>query len=425
MLPRAGAGATVVVEGRRIASVAPPGERVESRPGDWDVDADGRLVIAGGIDAHCHLALGAALRQAGLPGRAPQTVGDLRVGVRDPLESRATPERVEALVRAAALAALRAGVTCAVESVRGTRGAEAAVLEAEARALRAIGLRAVVAYGARGERGSARGGADEVAAAAEFAERHASDRTLRGAVGLAGLADASEELLASSVEPARRHGLLVSVGEDETDLARCFERWGKRPVEVLAGHGLLGTRAVVAHGGTVVHQEGAVLADAQAFLAASLRAAMLFGAPVPPLLPLAALGVQVVFGTDGLFADLAGEALAAVMAHRLAERGSGAAAGLVDRVAWPSAARLASTFFAEPVGTIAAGALADLVVLEWRPPAPLPDRPDGDLAILWAGAPAAWAIVDGEVRLREGRLLGGDERAIAEAAREAAAAMRS
>jgi cytosine/adenosine deaminase-related metal-dependent hydrolase len=415
----------VVVEGRRIACIAPPGERVESRPGDWDVDADGRLVIAGGVDAHCHLALGALLRQAGLPGRAPQTVADLRVGVRDPLESRATPERIEALVRAAALAALRAGVTCALESVRGARGAEAAVLEAEARALRAVGLRAVVAYGARGERGSARGGADEVAAAAEFSERHASDRTLRGAVGLAGLADVSDELLAAAVEPARRHGLLVSLGEDETDLARCFERWGKRPVDVLAAHGLLGTRAVVAHGGTVVHQEGAVLADAQAFLAASLRAAMLFGAPVPPLLPLAALGVQVVFGTDGLFADLAGEALAAVMAHRLAERGSGAAAGLVDRVAWPSAARLASTFFAEPLGMIEAGALADLVVLDWRPPAPLPERPDGDLAILWAGAPAAWAIVDGEVRLREGRLLGGDERAIAEAAREAAAAMRT
>jgi len=63
------------------------------------------------------------------------------------------------------------------------------------------------------------------------------------------------------------------------------------------------------------------------------------------------------------------------------------------------------------------GALADLVVLEWRPPFPLADAPDGDLAILFAGAPAAWAIVDGEVRLREGRLLGADEAEIAARAR--------
>jgi hypothetical protein len=94
-------------------------------------------------------------------------------------------------------------------------------------------------------------------------------------------------------------------------------------------------------------------------------------------------------------------------------------------VAWPAAARLASTFFGEPIGVLERGALADLVVLEWRPTVPLPDVAEGDLALLWAGAPAAWAIVDGEVRLREGRLLGQDERAIAEAAREAAAAMKA
>jgi hypothetical protein len=54
---------------------------------------------------------------------------------------------------------------------------------------------------------------------------------------------------------------------------------------------------------------------------------------------------------------------------------------------------------------------------------PLPEVPAGDLALLWAGAPAAWVIVDGEVRLREGRLLGGDEAEIAAHAREAARAL--
>jgi cytosine/adenosine deaminase-related metal-dependent hydrolase len=425
VVPRLGAAATVVVEGRRIAAIAAPGARVEPRPGDWDVDADGRLVVAGGIDGHCHLALGALQRLAGLPGRPPPTVSDLRVGVRHPLEKRATPEHVEPLVRAAALAALRAGVTCVVDLVRGAPGAAAAVLDAEARALRAIGLRAIVAHGARGERGGARGGADEVLAAAAFAERHAADRLLRGAAGISGLAEASDELLAAAAEPARRHGLVACVGEDESDLAHAFERWTRRPVDLLAARGLLSPRTVVAHGGTAVHQEGVALAEAGAHLAVTPRAAMFFGAPVPPLLPFAALGVPVLLGTDGLFADVAGEAIAAAMMHRHAERSAGAAAGLVGRVAWPAAAKLASTFFGAPVGTLEVGALADLVVLDWRPPVLVPEVPDGDLAILWAGAPAAWVVVDGEVRLREGRLLGGDEAAIAEAARTAAAALRA
>lgn len=414
----------MVVEGGRIVRVAGPGDRVAPLPGDWDVDADGRLVVPGGVDAHAHLALGALQRLAALPGRAPPTVADLRVDVRDPLERALTPDRVEPLVRAGALAALRAGITCVVDLVRGAPGATAEVLDAEARALRAVGLRAVVAHGARGARGGERGGADEVAASAAFAARHAGDRTLRGAAGLCGLADASEELLEAAREPARVHGLVASIAEDESDLAHAFARWARRPVEVLAARGLLGPRTVVAHGGTAVHHEGLLLAEARANLAVTPRAAMFFGAPVPPLLPFAALGVPVLLGTDGLFPDVAGEAVAAAMVHRHAERTAGAAAGLVGRVAWPAAAKLATDLFGAPLGTIEEGALADLVVLDWRPPVPVPDVPPGDLALLWAGAAAAWVLVDGEVRLREGRLLGGDEGAIAEAARETAAALR-
>lgn len=424
VVPRVGAGATLVLEGRRIVQVAPATSAVEPRPGDWDVDADGRLVVAGGIDAHAHLALGALLRLAGLPGRPPPTSLDLRMGVREPLEERATPERLEPLVRAAGLAALRAGVTSVVDLVRGAPGAAAPALEATARALGTVGLRAVVAYGARGERGGRAGGTAEVAAAAAFSERHAAHPRLRGAIGICGLADASDELLAAAGEPARRHGLVASAAEDEADLAHAFERWGRRPIDVLSSRGLLSPRTVVAHAGTTIHSEALLLAEAQASLAVTPRAAMFFGAPVPLLLPFAALGVPVLLGTDGLFPDIAGEAVGAAMMHRHAERSAGAAAGLLGRVAWPAAARLLSVLFGEPLGALEPGALADVVVLDWRPPVPIPDVPDGDLAILWAGAPAAWAIVDGEVRLREGRLLGGDEGAIAAAAREAAAALR-
>jgi cytosine/adenosine deaminase-related metal-dependent hydrolase len=424
VLPAIGAGATVVVEGRRIVRVAAPGERVDSLPGDWDVDADGRLVIPGAIDAHAHLALGALERLAALPGRAPPTVADLRMTVREPLERRLTAARLEPLVRAAAAASLRAGVTCVVDLVRGAPGETAALLDAEARALHAVGLRAVVAQGARGQRGGLRGGADEVQAAAAFADQHAADRTLRGALGLAGVADASDELLEALAAPCREHPLVASVAEDESDLGHAFARWGIRPVEVLAARGLLSPRTLVAHAGTAVHQEGMLLAEAGAGLVVTPRAAMYFGAPVPPLLPFAALEVAVLFGTDGLFPDVAGEAVAAAMMHRWLERTAGAAAGLVGRVAWPAAARVATRLFGEPLGRIEAGALADLVVLEWRPPVPLPDVPEGDLALLWAGAPAAWVLVDGEVRLREGRLLGADEAEIAAAAREAAGALR-
>ncbi|WP_041448609.1 amidohydrolase family protein [Anaeromyxobacter sp. Fw109-5] len=412
-----GAGATVVVEGRRLAEVAPPGRRVEGRPGDWDVDADGRLVVAGGIDAHAHLALGALQRLAGLPGRPPPTVSDLRAGLRGRMERRATPERVAALARAGAVAALRAGVTCVFDQLRAAPGSAPEALDALAGAC-ALGPRAVLAYGARGPAGT-----EEVRASAAFAERHADDARLRGAVGVSGLHDTDDDTLAAAASHAARAGAQVCLGEDESDLAHAFARFGRRPVEVLSAHGLLGPRTIVAHGGTTVHAEAVLLADARSTLVVAPRSAMFFGAALPPLLDFASVGLSMAFGTDGLFPDVAGEALHAATMLRHAQRDASAAAGLVGRVAWPAAAGLASEFFGESLGRLEPGALADVVVLDWRPAVPLPDLPAGDLALLWAGAPAAWAIVDGEVRLREGRLLGADEAEIAAAAREAARAV--
>jgi cytosine/adenosine deaminase-related metal-dependent hydrolase len=162
-----------------------------------------------------------------------------------------------------------------------------------------------------------------------------------------------------------------------------------------------------------------LLAEAGAPIAVSLRAAAFWGAPLPPLFDFSGIGVPVVFGTCGLFADVASEALAAAALGRRDERNAGAAAGCPGDQ-WNAAARLASAAFGAPIGALAAGALADLIVLDWRPAVPLPAEPGSDLVLLWAGAPAAWVIVDGVVRIREGRPLGMDEAEIAARAREAA-----
>jgi cytosine/adenosine deaminase-related metal-dependent hydrolase len=159
------AGATLVLEGGRIARVAPAGEAVEARPGDWDVDARGRLVVPGRVDAHTHLAVGPLLRLAGLPGRYPGSSRGLRLGFRRPLEDRLDPEATQALAAAGALAALRAGVTTVLALERGMPGREAETLEAAERAVRAVGLRAALALGT-----SDLGGPERAAAAVRAGE---------------------------------------------------------------------------------------------------------------------------------------------------------------------------------------------------------------------------------------------------------------
>ncbi len=413
-------GVSVVVEGGLIALVADRGQPVEPRPGDWDIDADGRLLVPGAVDAHTHLAVGPLLRLGGLPGRYPGTLRGLRLGFRGPAEDRLDPDALEALAAAGALAALRAGVTTVVALERGAPGRELESLAAVERAVRRVGLRAAIAYGASDLGGAGRGAA-AARAAGEFGAARLDDPLVRGMAGLEGLYATTRETLDALAEPAGVLGLHASVGEDGSDLERSFAMDGRRPVELLADAGLLGARTVVAHGSTTGSDEANLLRAADAVLVATPRAAAWWGVGLPPFEILAVHEVPVALGTDGIFSGLAGEAVALAGHLRLPRSGPAPSPELLGHVVWPTGAVLASQLFGKRIGAVEEGAAADLALVEWRPSGVPPEGTDGEVALLWAGAPAAWVIVAGEVRLREGVPIGVDPAEVAARAHEAAA----
>ena len=411
--------ATVVVEGARIAAVAKGGEPIALSPGDWSIPADGRLLVPGSVDAHTHLALGALLRFAGLPERFPGSLRGLRLGFRKPLEDRLDPPALEALAAQGALSALRAGVTTVFALERGAPGRELDSLLAVERAVRRVGLRAALAYGASDLGGVERGLA-AVRAAQEFGEARRRDPLVRGMAGLEGLYATGPATLESLAEPASRLGLHASVGEDGADLERSWALDGVRPVALLERRELLGPRTLLAHGTTTGSDEANLLRRADSALAATPRAAAWWGTGLPPFEILAAHEVPVALGTDGLFPGTAGEAVALAMHLRRRSSGPAPPPELLGHAVWPTAGLLAGQLFEDRLGALEPGALADLTLLDWRPAGAPVEGTDGDVAILWAGAPAAWVIVGGEVRLREGVPLRLDPAEVAARAREAA-----
>ncbi len=412
-------GATVVVEGGRITRVALPGEPVAAEPGDWEIDADGRLLVPGCVDAHTHLAVGALLRFAGLPGRYPGSPRALRQGFRRPVEERLAPADVEALARAAALAALRSGTTTVIALERAMPGEELATLEAAERAVRAVGIRAILAHGASDLGGADRGRAS-ARAAVEFAAPRAGDPLVRGMAGLDGLHATTRETLDALAEPAARFGIHASVGEDGSDLDRSWGLDQKWPVQLLDDSALLGRSTIVAHGSTLSTPEAEAIRAADAVLVVPLRAARHWGVEPAGLRLVAAAEVPIALGTDGLFPDLAGEAVE--LAGHLRGRRSAPSPGseFLDESAWPTSAALASQLLGARLGAVQEGACADLVILDWRPSGVEPEGRGGNAAALWAGAPASWVIVAGEVRLREGVALGVDPVEVSAKAVEAA-----
>lgn len=407
----------LLLEDGRIARVARKGEAIPAVPGDWEADAAGRLVVPGTVDAHTHLVLGALLAQAGLPQRAPGTFGELK-SLRLALEEKLDPGSVEALARAGACAALRSGVTCVFDQVRAA--IPQGTLRAVAKGTESVGLRAVLSYAAS-DRGGARRGVAEIKEGARFAEEVRESPLTRGTVGLDGIADAGAGTLDAAADEGQRHGLHATVAEDDADLSHSFSFGARRPLQLLHQVGGLSARTIVAHGSTLDRAEAELLAQGGGVLAVTPRAALWWGGVLPPVESIAARGAYVTLGTDGLFPDPAGDALALLMALRKEARGPSAARELVGRDLWPNGGRIAGRFFGGVFGALREGAVADVVILDWRPPCPMPPASVGELRLACAGAPAAWAFVSGEVRLREGKVLGVDEAQVAEKAREAAA----
>ncbi len=412
-------GATVVVEGDRISRVALAGEPVPPEPGDWEIDADGRLVVPGGVDTHTHLGMGALLRFAGLPVRYPGSPRALRQGFRRPVEDRLAPGDLEALATASALAALRAGTTTVFALERAMPGEELATLHAAERAVRAVGIRALLAHGAS-DLGGAERGKDSARAAVDFAGPRAGDPLVRGMAGLDGLHATTRETLDALAEPTARFGLHASICEDGADLDRAWALEQKWPVQLLDDSTLLGSRTLVAHASTLATPEAEAIRTVDATLVIPMRAARYWGVEPVNVEMACSAEAPLALGTDGLFPDLAGEAveLAAHLRRRRSAPPPGAE--FLEESVWPTGAVLAGQLLGVRLGTLEAGAAADLAILDWRPAAVEPEGRGGNAAVLWAGAPAAWVVVAGEVRLREGVPLGVDPVEVAARAVEAA-----
>jgi cytosine/adenosine deaminase-related metal-dependent hydrolase len=123
-------------------------------------------------------------------------------------------------------------------------------------------------------------------------------------------------------------------------------------------------------------------------------------------------------GTDGLDSDLLAEARVAFLKMRDAGRADALAAAFEMLV---GGHRLAAAAFGLPLGCLDAGAPADLVVLEYRPPTPLTgENLAGHLLFGLDRSHVRSTMVAGRLVLRDRKLTTVDEAAVLASARTAA-----
>jgi 5-methylthioadenosine/S-adenosylhomocysteine deaminase len=402
----AGALATVVVEAGRIAEVTR--RQVPGRPGDWIIEAKGRLLTPGFVNAHCHVTR--KLSVGLCEGRSyPKGHPQLEEPLRGRFERALELEDIAVAARLAFCEAALAGTTTVFEQLRAPACADGS-LDAIGLAAHEVGLRAVISYGASERDGAAAVGLQECTRFANEASAEKFGPLVRGSLGLAHPETVSAALLGGVAQLAHTAGLQTHAAETEEELADAFQAHGDRGLERLSEIGMLGPMTVASHGNHLNRREGEILAEIGGFCAYTPRSALLAEERPPRLEAAVDAGTYAVLGTDGLSASVRAEIpWALALWRRTARPGGQQGYYAIERMAVEAGGRLMGRFFGCSAGMIAVGQAADLVLLDYRPATPMrAEAMCGHLVPGMAEAAVAWTIIAGRVIVREGVLLTAD-----------------
>jgi len=440
--------ADVLIEDDRIAAVGPV---VAAPEGARELDATGRLVLPGLVNAHTHAASHLARGRAG-----NWTLEDLLVHAPANYASR-SPDDEYLSTAIGAIEMLKTGCTAAYDLYMAIPAITDEAMEAVVRAYTDAGMRAVVAPAVadvvfhRTVPGllellpaDLRGVVEAMQAAPAKGLLELTERSIRRWHGAAGGRvraavaptipnQATDELLAGCARLAREHGVGVHthLAESKVQVVESRRRWGRSIVERLADHGLLGPGFVGAHAVWLTGDDIRQLADAGAAVAHNPGSNLRLGCGIAPVREMLDAGLAVGLGTDGsvcadnqnLFEALRiASVVSTVRFPHATDRWLDA--GTVWSLATTGGARVLG--LAADLGAVAPGRKADLVMLRADSIflRPLAD-PLNALVYAETGASVDTVLVDGRIVLEDGRVTGLDEARIYARAQDAADGQRA
>ncbi|MBP0446050.1 amidohydrolase family protein [Roseomonas sp. SSH11] len=428
----------LLLDGDRIAALLPPGTAVEDAALH---DAAGRLVIPGLVNGHTHGHGGLSKGMGDKWDLALLLTHAAWIGGHRGLEDKRLATTLTAVEM------LRKGCTAGYDLAFEFPGPSVEGLEAMAGAYEAVGLRAVLApmvadltffqatpglIQALPAEYQARAAAMSMARADDILSTiHAAAKSWRGGMVRLGCAPTiplhcSDDFLEGCRELSAEHGLPMQthVAEARYQAGGGELRYGSTLLAHMDRLGLVNERFSVAHGVWLTDADLALLAGRGAGLSHNPGSNMRLASGIAPARAAIRAGVTVGLGTDGSGSSdnqnmFEAMRLAAFASRLWEDAGEDEWLGTAEtvRLATEGSAKLLGL----DAGVIAPGKLADLVFLDlhhvnW---APFNDAAN-QLVFTEDGSAVREVMVGGAWKLRDGRVLGVDEAALARQAQEAA-----
>jgi putative selenium metabolism protein SsnA len=347
------------VSGPRITE---KGSGLSPADGEEVVDLDGAVLLPGLVNAHTHL-YSTLARGLPPPLPPPKTFRQILERLWWRLDRALDEESVAVSALSGGLEAALSGTTVLIDH-HSSPGFIRGSLDTVRGALEQIGLRSCLCYEVtdrNGEEGVSQGLEENVA----FQKNHQTPLT-RGMVGAHASLTLSEDTLDRLAGAVSDTGssIHVHVGEDMADVEDCRHRFTMTLRERLERHGLIVSRAILAHCVHLAESEIEEVHRLGGWIAHNPRSNMnnaVGRAPVQAM-------KRAALGTDGVDQDMFAEVRSCYLMLRDAGQPKAAETALQLLV---GGHRLAAALFGLPFGKLDAGAPADLLVLDYASPTPL------------------------------------------------------
>lgn len=410
-----------------IAAIGPSAELEERHHDAPRLDARGQYVMPGNICAHGHFYSAFAVGMS-VPGDPPITLPTILDRLWWPYDRALGEQEVRLAVEVGMVDAIKNGTTTYFDHHSSPNCIDG-VLDLIASVVTDAGLRTVLCFEVTDRDGPERATAG-IAENARFVDRCSGGPIGGGRIaasfGIHAPMTVSDATLAACREsvPAGA-GFHVHVGEHEYDQLQSLAMSGTRSVERLHNHDMLGKRSIMAHAIHLDAREIMLLAETGTASSHQPRNNMNVGDGIAAVESQIRAGVRVCLGNDGLAPTMWREAEAAYLLQKIAHRDARRLPPdqLLEMAVYNNAA-LASLYFPDaPVGTIAEGAAADLILVDYQPATPMtPANIGGHLVFAMNESMITTTIVAGHVLMRDRELLTVDEQEVKARSREAAPA---
>jgi putative selenium metabolism protein SsnA len=326
--------------------------------------------------------------------------------------------------------AIRHGTTTLIDH-HASQGHIDGSLDQIAAAVDQAGLRACLCYevtdrdGPQATRAGIRENARFIHVAQER-QREGDDR-LAATFGLHASLTLSDETLNECVKAAQQLdvGFHLHVAEDKADVRESLRISGLRVVERLKEAGVLGPQTIAAHCVHVDRLEVELLLDSGTNVVHNPRSNMNNAVGTADLPWMLKIGIPVGLGNDGFSNNMFTEMATAYLLHKQASGDPRTLpADQVIDMAWRNNAQIARAVFpqlGEALGTLAPGAPADVIVVDYDPPTPLAaENVPWHIIFGIDGTAVDTTMVGGQVLMRNRQLLTLDEADIMGRARDLA-----